>query len=102
MSRPQQRPSLPSLPLSTTIPPSSRSSRPIRAKTSLLSKPSDAETAMVSEYEARQLQRDMHHELAGGTGAVGKCAVGLAVVAIIAVLGANTAHHDSSPTSQLA
>src|SRR5688500_5770176 len=101
MSLPAQRPSLRSLSLSTITRPGSRFRRPTRARTSRLSEPSDAETAMVSEYEARQLQRDMHHELAGGPGMVRKCAVGLAVVAIIAVMGANSAHRDSGPTSQL-
>ena len=42
---------------------------------------------MVSEYEARKLQRDMHDELAGATGALLKSAVGLLVVVLLALLG---------------
>ena len=42
---------------------------------------------MVSEYEARKLQRDMHDELAGATGALLKSAVGLLVVVLLAIFG---------------
>ena len=42
---------------------------------------------MVSEYEARQLQRDMGRELAGPQGAVWKCAVGILALVLVALLG---------------
>ena len=43
---------------------------------------------MVSEYEALRLQCDMRHELDGSSRAVEKCAMGLALLALIAVMGA--------------
>jgi pyruvate/oxaloacetate carboxyltransferase len=43
---------------------------------------------MVSEYEAAKLQRDMRHELEGSIAAPAMCAAGLAIVALIAALGA--------------
>ena len=42
---------------------------------------------MVTEYEARQLQRDMRRELAGPEGAVWKCAVGILALVLVALLG---------------
>jgi len=42
---------------------------------------------MVSEYEARKLQRDMHDELTGTTGALLKSVIGLLVVILLALLG---------------
>jgi len=42
---------------------------------------------MLSEYEARKLQRDMHDELDGPTGAVLKSAVGLLLVVLLAIFG---------------
>ena len=42
---------------------------------------------MVTEYEARQLQRDMRRELAGPRGAVWKCAVGILALVLVALLG---------------
>ena len=42
---------------------------------------------MVTEYEARQLQRDMRRELAGPQGAVWKCAVGILALVLVALLG---------------
>ena len=41
---------------------------------------------MLSEYEARKLQRDMHDELAGATGALLKSVVGLLVVVLLAIV----------------
>lgn len=44
---------------------------------------------MLSEYEAEKIKRDMRHELEGsGRAAVAKCAAGLAIVALIAAIGA--------------
>ena len=42
---------------------------------------------MVSGYEAVKLQRDMHRELDGSSGAVVKCAAGLAIVVLVSLLG---------------
>ena len=42
---------------------------------------------MVTEYEARQLQRDMRRELAGPQGAVWKCAVGILALVLVALVG---------------
>ena len=42
---------------------------------------------MVTEYEARQLQRDMGRELAGPPGTVWKCAIGILALVLVALLG---------------
>ena len=42
---------------------------------------------MVTEYEARQLQRDMGRELAGPQGAVWKCAIGILAIVLVALFG---------------
>jgi hypothetical protein len=43
---------------------------------------------MMTEYEAAKLQRDMHHELDASALTVAKCALGLAIVALVAAFGA--------------
>jgi hypothetical protein len=43
---------------------------------------------MLSEYEAARLQRDMRAELDGATGALLKSVVGLLVVVLLALFGA--------------
>ena len=55
---------------------------------------------MISQYEAVKLQRDMRHELDGPNGAVGKCAAGLAVLALIAAVGTYT--HPTRSTVDVA
>jgi hypothetical protein len=42
---------------------------------------------MLTEYEARKLQHEMRHELEGPTDVVWKCALGLVVLALVAILG---------------
>jgi hypothetical protein len=48
------------------------------------------------------LQREMRRELDGSTRAVEKCTAGLAILAMIAVIGAGTAHPGSSAALDLA
>jgi hypothetical protein len=42
---------------------------------------------MLTEYEARKLQHEMRHELEGPTDVVWKCALGIVVLALVAILG---------------
>jgi hypothetical protein len=43
---------------------------------------------MVSEYEAAKVRREMFHEMDGASrAAVAKCAAGLAIVSLIALIG---------------
>ena len=45
---------------------------------------------MVSEYEAAKIKREMFHEMDGASRAVvAKCAAGLAIVSLIAWMGAS-------------
>ena len=51
---------------------------------------------MVSEYEARKLQRDSSRELDAKPATVWKCAAGLVTVALVALIGtANDERRDS-------
>ena len=50
---------------------------------------------MVSEYEASKLRRDMKEELEGST-ALLKCAVGLLVIVLLAVVSPTLGTHDNA------
>lgn len=43
---------------------------------------------MLTEYQARKLQVEMRRELQAGPAALWKCAAGLVVIALLAVIGA--------------
>ena len=52
---------------------------------------------MLTEHEARQLQREMHRELDAAPGAVWKCVAGLLIVVAVAMSGSGVGFPDAAP-----
>jgi hypothetical protein len=55
---------------------------------------------MLTEYEAQKLQRDMHEELDGATGALLKSAIGLLIILALALFGAPLDVPDDAALAQ--